>query len=129
MFIGSSNSGQRSALNVLRYTRSAPAGAMITGLICVFPVRGAPLDHRPSQDQAGQGPADPQRRAAQSHLVTKKGNADDSFFFSFLVGGVDDPCSGSVGRTWLWATWTKSLRWISGMSTDGNSVAIGFYDD
>ena len=55
-------SDKLSVLNVFRYITFRTGGAMMTALRLRLPVRA--VDHRPSAPQAGQGPADPQRRAA-----------------------------------------------------------------
>ena len=54
-------SDKLSILNVFRYITFRTGGAVITGLIFVFPLRA---DHNsPPAPAAGEGPADPRRRA------------------------------------------------------------------
>ena len=59
-----------SVLNVFRYITFRTAGATMTAIVFVFLFGPTIIAALPRA--AGQGPADPRRRAA-NHLVTKKG--------------------------------------------------------
>ncbi len=102
-------------LNVFRYITFRTGGAMMTALVFVFLFGPG---YRPPAAQAGQGPADPQRRAAIP-LVTKSRHADHGRADDPVRHGGLDPAVGQSGQPLCLDRAAVTLCF----------GALGFYDD
>ena len=101
---------------MFRYITFRTGGAMVTGALFVFMFGPWIIDHL--RLRAGQGPADPQRRAAIAS-VTKKGTPTMGglMILSGLV--VVDPAVGQSAQPYVWIVLAVTLGF----------GFVGFYDD